>query len=210
MNSKDKFMRNYDYMNHRLNLMKDGVHKMQQKNSEFSKGKISEVIQRIKDYTNEVDQRYPVKEGNLNIPNHRSQYRNKKGVSYDKSYTFKNYYNNYSPANVEVDITKTMKLQRDYDYRGQSISKARESYQKRMQRSKLSKMVRPYVKTPNPSNQISDTFRKSIDIANQKYYQLKNSKTGQRPSLSNIIAHRSRSSNLWKANGLMGISKVEI
>lgn len=212
MNPQDKFKRNYHYMNHRLNLMKDGVHKMQQKDSEFSKGKMSEVIQRIKEYTNDVDQRYPVKEGHLNLPNHRSQIRSKKGLHQEKSHSFKNPYNDYVPRHKREgpDITKTMKMERDFreGFGGQSISKARESYQKRMQRSKLSRIVRPYVKTPEPRRpRISETFRQSIDVANRKYYELKNSRTGGRPSLSNLIAQRSRSSNLWKGQGLMGISK---
>jgi hypothetical protein len=233
MNHKDQFIRKYDYMNHRLNLMKDGVHRMQNKDGEFGKGKMSEVIMRIKDYTNEIDQKYPPRDSFQNPINTKSYYRNKKSIRENKSGTK----NDYSPKFMQtqgnsIDINQTMKIHRGFQnpgresnlegrtstYRQKSINKARESYQKRMQRNKLSKMIRPYVKTPEPkmSNMYNDEFRKSIDMANRKYYQLKKQNPEQKKSplsrqtYSHLIDNnRSKSFNIWKKN-LYGISSIYI
>jgi hypothetical protein len=59
---------------------------------------------------------------------------------------------------------------------------------------------------------VNDEFRKSIDVANKRYYQLKKSRPDAnkypmtRPAYSHVIGeNRSKSFNQWKQN-LYGIS----
>ena len=205
-------------------MMKDGVKRLQSKDSDFTKGKMSEILKRMKDYTDEVDQRYPIREANLN-PQSRNR-RSKRGFE-DKPNAFKNNYTPRFMANNDnsIDINQTMKIYRGFQnqkrgsfvgdrdsyVREKSISKARESYHKRMQRNKLSKLIRPYVKTPEPRRSGVDGFRQSIEMANRKYYELRNSRAkeglGNKNSFSHIPSYRSRSSNVWRHTGLQGISK---
>lgn len=186
-------MKKYGYMNHRLNLMKDGVHRFRKKDGKFGHDKVSEVLKHMRNYTDKPGPMRP-KQVALKSPRQAST-----GQDY------------------QVDINQTMKIHRGFQTTAQdsrfdrsrprrqkSISKAQESYQKRMQRNQLSKMIRPYVKTPEPkrSSQVNDGYRQSIEVASRRYYELRKSRPngagGDRQAMSHFHGGRSRSSNLWQ------------
>lgn len=225
MNPQEEFFQKYEHMNHRLSLMKDGVKKMHEKDSDFTQGKMSDIVKRMKRYTDKV-------EGYASPGRSRVTPSKRKELSQDKAFGLRNNFSpNYMPGNVNsIDIHKTMKIYRGFQTsrdsfmkpenpgrrsRNQVSSKAAESYQKRMQRDQLSRMIQPFVQTPEPrrSGFVNDGFRQSIDIANRRYYELKNSRQAERPNNytrqnhSNLVGgFRSRSSNTWRHAGLQGIS----